>query len=632
MRAGVISCGVDMILRNRRFAALAVAAVGSLLVVLGATDLERTEATHGGMDTMSIDMNPAGNSSGAVGTLDTCARINKNNTQDADEDFIDGLFVDITGEGIPAYNNNGTPSDASDDRGGLTGYQYALNYASQLTVSSQETSSATVNILAANNASPATIFNASEGVPDDETVNFNTWSSLVVDTGTDTPESGDGVLDRVSISVDAGITSGQYLITLTDNGHADASSAVYQPHSTGLANVAVGLGVMPVCGTLTTSLGYFHPITPVRILDTRTAPQGTPPGPAGPGGVITVDVTGVGGVPASGVTAVVANTTSVGSTQASHLTVYPSDAPLPLASNLNFAAGQTVPNLVTVKVGADGTVKIQNFAGTTHVIFDLMGWYGTPASGSRYTPLTPARILDTRFGPQGSPPGAVGPGGVITVDVTGVGGVPASAVTAVVINTTVVAPTQASHLTVYPSDAALPNVSNLNFVGGQTVPNLVTVKVGADGNVKARNFAGTVHVIFDVVGWYGTSSGNVLNPLSPSRIVDTRTGPQGVPPGPVGNNTNITVDVTGVGGVPVSGATAVIMNTTVTGPTQTSHLTVYPSDATLPNVSNLNYTPFLTVANLVVVKVGGDGNVKAHNFAGQVHVIFDVVGYFAPPP
>ena len=52
---------------------------------------------------------------------------------------------------------------------------------------------------------------------------------------------------------------------------------------------------------------------------------------------------------------------------------------------MNFAAGQTVANLVTVKVGGDGNVMLYNAAGSTHVIFDVVGWYG--GSG---TPLPPA--------------------------------------------------------------------------------------------------------------------------------------------------------------------------------------------------------------------------------------------------
>ena len=134
---------------------------------------------------------------------------------------------------------------------------------------------------------------------------------------------------------------------------------------------------------------------------------------------------------------------------------------------------------------------------------------GLPAasstSGGVFYPLTPARILDTRTY-TGGLPGKVGPGQTIAVQVTGQGGVPASGVSAVVMNVTVTEPTAASHLTIYPSDAALPLASNLNFVAGQTVPNLVTVKVGADGKVKAFNNSGETHVIFDVAGYYGIAS------------------------------------------------------------------------------------------------------------------------------
>ena len=388
--------------------------------------------------------------------------------------------------------------------------------------------------------------------------------------------------------------------------------------------------------------GYYHPVTPYRILDTRSGP--CPCGKVGAGGILSIDVTGgASGVPATNVSAVVINTTVTEPTAPSHLTVYPSNAPPPLTSNLNFVAGQTVANLVTVKLGADGNIRLQNNSGSTHVIFDVVGWYGGPAGGSRYNPLTPARILDTRTGPQGVPPGTVDAGEIISVDVTGGGGVPASGVTAVIVNATVTGPTAASHLTIYQSDAALPTASNLNFVAGQTVPNLVAVKVGtadgSGGSVKVRNFAGSTHVIFDVVGWYGTSSGDVFTPLLPNRILDTRYATGGFS-GKIGTGTpngqTIAVQATGVAGsgVPATGVTAVIVNTTVTEPTAPSHLTVYTSDAGLPDpASNLNFVAGQTVPNLVVVKVGvADGKVKVYNFSGQTHVIFDVVGYFAPPP
>jgi CSLREA domain-containing protein len=375
-------------------------------------------------------------------------------------------------------------------------------------------------------------------------------------------------------------------------------------------------------------LGYYHPLAPSRILDTRTGPQGVPAGKIGHNSEVTVDVTGgPSGVPTSDVSAVVLNVTVTEATQASFLTVYPTGVPRPNASNLNFLPGETVPNLVTVKVGVDGNVKAYNAVGQVHAIFDVVGWYGGPSGGSRFNAITPARILDTRTNPQGTPPGSVDQNETVVVDVTGVGGVPANA-TAVVLNVTATGPTQPSFLTVHPSDTGLPLASNLNFNAGKTVPNLVIVKVGGDGNVKVYNAVGSVHVIFDVVGWYG-ASGDVLYPLSPSRVLDTRTGPQGTPPGKIGQNATITADVT-VGSIPAT-ASGVIVNTTVTEPTQASYLTVFPSGVSRPTASNLNFIKGQTIPNLVMVKVGTGGNVHVYNNSGQVHVIFDAVGYFAPP-
>ena len=85
----------------------------------------------------------------------------------------------------------------------------------------------------------------------------------------------------------------------------------------------------------------------------------------------------LGGVPTTGVSAVVLNVTVTDPNAGSYLTVYPNGASVPTASNLNFTPGQTVPNLVVVKVGSSGMVNVYNAAGGTDVIFDVAGWYST---------------------------------------------------------------------------------------------------------------------------------------------------------------------------------------------------------------------------------------------------------------
>jgi hypothetical protein len=125
-----------------------------------------------------------------------------------------------------------------------------------------------------------------------------------------------------------------------------------------------------------------------------------------------------------------------------------------------------------------------------------------PMAAPDFTPLTPSRILDTRNG-TGGVSAKVGPASAVDVGVTGVGGVPPSGVGAVVLNVTVTEPTDQSWLTVFPAGQLLPLASNLNFVAGENVPNLVVAKVGTGGKVTVYNSAGSTHVIFDVVGWFG---------------------------------------------------------------------------------------------------------------------------------
>ncbi len=370
--------------------------------------------------------------------------------------------------------------------------------------------------------------------------------------------------------------------------------------------------------------------TPARILDTRTGP-GTP---VGPGQTIEVQITGQGGVPTSTVSAVAMNVTVTGPTAPSHLTVWPKGAAQPTTSNLNYVAGQTVPNFLMVKVGDEGKVLVNNNSGTVHVIFDVAGWYSDPTvlvTGGELQTLTPARILDTRDGTGGfSAP--IGPNSTITVQVSGQGGVPASSnVSAIAMNVTVTGPTAAGDLRLWPTGVARPNSSNVNFVPGQTVANFAVVKLGTSGRVDIYNAgSGTVHVILDVAGWYATADlgQGDFQSMRPSRILDTRYGTGGFS-GALAPGQTIDVQVNGTGGVPLVGATAAAMNVTITEPTQAGHLTVWPKGDAQPNASNLNWAAGQTVPNFTVVKVGPDGKVSVYNGSGgTVHVIFDVAGWF----
>ena len=79
-------------------------------------------------------------------------------------------------------------------------------------------------------------------------------------------------------------------------------------------------------------------------------------------------VVGQGGVP-SDATAVVLNVTVDGAEGTGFVTVFPCGGALPLASNVNYVANQTVANAVTVAVGVVGRVCVYTSA-AAHLIVD----------------------------------------------------------------------------------------------------------------------------------------------------------------------------------------------------------------------------------------------------------------------
>src|SRR6266851_3539827 len=250
--------------------------------------------------------------------------------------------------------------------------------------------------------------------------------------------------------------------------------------------------------------GQFVPVVPARITDTRAASGQTNAGKTlAAGTTLNVVATGVGGVPATGVTAVVLNVTAVDQTANGFFTVLPTGTSLVTASNLNWTPGDTVPNRVIVPVGTAGQVSIFNGLGSADAVVDVNGYFtDSSASGAGFFTLFPSRIVDTRNGTGGFPIAPLGAGATMTVTVDGHGGVPATLVKAVIINVTVANPTTASDLVIWPHGTTQPTASDLNFVGGQTVPNLVVVKLSALGQIDIFNAFGTTNVIVDVVGYY----------------------------------------------------------------------------------------------------------------------------------
>jgi hypothetical protein len=378
----------------------------------------------------------------------------------------------------------------------------------------------------------------------------------------------------------------------------------------------IGLTVAALCAVATVTLSApaaqaapapsgatFTPMTPLRVLDTREAI-----GPLGPDGVYTLDLSAK--VPAAAVS-VMLNLTGTDTTGPTYVTAYPSGMTRPNASNLNLVAGETRPNLVTVALGTGRKIDLYNFRNSVNLIADLAGYYA-PGAGSRFTPLPPRRVLDTR-------PGSVGSNATVTLNLADA--VPPSA-TAVTFNLTATETTGPTYVTAYPSGVARPNASNLNLVAGDTWPNLVTVALGADRKVDLYNFRNSVALIADLAGFYTPEYGAEFVPIAPRRILDTRDS------APIGNGATLPTNLNGV--VPPE-ALAVVANLTGVLPTAPTFVSAFPGTR-WDNTSNLNVVPGQVVPNLATTILGSDGTISYFNLAGSINLVVDLAGYFVVPP
>ena len=165
-------------------------------------------------------------------------------------------------------------------------------------------------------------------------------------------------------------------------------------------------------------------------------------------------------------------------------------------TGLHFAKlSSSLPN-VSIQYRHVDAASVTHFVDAGHVRAIAL-----PPSGL-FTAVTPFRLCDTRAGRGTQCDGRrIGPGGTLLAIVTGLGGVPASA-KAVTLNVTVVGPSASGFVTLFPTGAARPGTSTVNFSAGQTIANGTTVKVGTSGNVSVYNALGTTDVLLDVTGYY----------------------------------------------------------------------------------------------------------------------------------
>jgi hypothetical protein len=372
----------------------------------------------------------------------------------------------------------------------------------------------------------------------------------------------------------------------------------------------------------------FVGITPQRVLDTRAGAGNVTfdheyehTGPIGGSDVARFRVAGRGIVPPD-VMAVALNVTAVDPAAAGHLTVWPCSAQIPTASNLNYGPGQTVANAVVTGTDFEGNVCVYSKA-ATDVVVDVSGYMPV---GSSYAPLVPVRVEDTRvyadwqFFPELGYSFPFYPADDDTPDdptddapspfLDNRLEVPSDA-EAVVLNVTATQTTGPGHVSIRSCDAVDADASTLNYsASGATVPNLAVAPV-VYGAV-CFDLKETGHLVVDAAGYFPAGSG--YNPRNPERVLDTRGGAA-------------VTDASVTAAMP-AGATAAVLNITVTQTAGAGYVTAYPCGTPAPTASNVNFGgPGQTIANAAIVGVGDGGDV-CFKVKGSAHLIVDVAGWF----
>jgi hypothetical protein len=262
-------------------------------------------------------------------------------------------------------------------------------------------------------------------------------------------------------------------------------------------------------------------------------------------------------------------------------------------------------------------------------LVDVVGYYSD--SGTTYTPTSPARVIDTRSG-GGSP---LGSSSTRTVQVTGVQGIPSSAVSVVTDVTTVAgAGSASSYLTLFPAGAATPTASSMNYYTNETLTKEVTVKLSSGGALTVFNGpSGSTHFLIDVVGYYtADASGLSYTPINPTRYVDTRSGTgQPYSGQPIGDHATKTFTI----GSSVMPANAAAVVNNMTQPTATvgsgaTYLTAFPANvATVPGATSITWvSPIAFSQSTVSLSSGPSGGFKVYNNVGTSDAIIDALGYY----
>jgi hypothetical protein len=371
----------------------------------------------------------------------------------------------------------------------------------------------------------------------------------------------------------------------------------------------------------------FIPITPCRLVDTRTANGafGSPSLAAAAARSFTIPSSTNCTIPTTAA-AYSLNITVVPQGKLGYLTVWPTGETQPLASTLNSEDGRVKANAAIVPAGTGGAISVYA-TNATNLVLDIDGYF-VPAATSgalAFYPLAPCRLADTRssnYGSMGTPSLTAGEDRTFAI-LSSTCNVPDTA-QAYSLNFTAVPSGPLGYLTAFPTGQIRPLASTLNAPTGTVTANAAIVPAGASGSVDVYTTNAT-NLVMDINGYFAPpgTGGLSLYSLTPCRVLDTRQ-----PPGSLPFTGEKDVNVTASGCGASASAQAYVFNATAVPPSPLGYLTLWPQGGTEPLVSTLNALDGAITDNMAIVPTT-NGSIAAQP-SSATQLVLDLFGYFAP--
>jgi RHS repeat-associated protein len=334
-----------------------------------------------------------------------------------------------------------------------------------------------------------------------------------------------------------------------------------------------------------------------------------------------IQVTGANGIPATSVESVVVRLHVAAPGAFGYLQAYPTGTSTTTAA-MFFDTGDATSNVAISKLSAAGKVTVKTST-ATYVTVELVGWYGTdPVDGGvTFEPVTASRALYTAVSAGGTTPGT---------QITGAFGVPATGVSAVAVVVHAIGATSTGYLKAY-SGTTAPSTYTLLY-DSASASALTIVPLAADGKIKVNSSQAT-SVAVDIVGYYTdveTGNGNIGRTVEPSIIVDT-INHVGVCNGGTCNqlpaSTPVTAKVTGVGGIPVTGVSAVAVVFSAFYGGASGYLTAYATGTARPAIATMTFDGDAYISGTAIVPVGADGTITLWSY-GALNLSIQPVGWY----